>query len=1548
MLITIISKNNISKLTLSKTNAINYWLYDKDYNRNMLKITNISNKWILQSSSQYQIINPKNIINNGSVLDIYRNGNEFLNDIELKNYNFYYVTEKNSINIYLIYCSPIYENYTHLKINNLNNFSYEITIGKDMSNHIIYNNPLICSMHAKITFLNGRYLIENYDKKFNLYVNDKPVLNSPVPVLNGDRITIYGLSIILVANELFINNPLNQIVCNSKKFSLYNYKDNFLNLEDEEDYEKYVNREYFFKKPRILNPIDQSTISIAAPRVASKGREIPTALALGSSMSMGLITLVNISQTITNITSGQTTLKNAISSLLISSIMLITSILIPIITRHFNKKNKVLDELDIIEDYKKYINKKNKEIDTLLNRNKDRLYHNYPSADECTNIILKDQSRLWERQISDDDFLTIRLGLGNIPSGLTLDCPPIDSAIERTHELYKLQDDCIEKTKILKNAPTTLSLRDKNIAAILCQNGENAYKYTQNLLIQLIALHGYDQLKLVFLLNDNMENQWSFAKLLPHVWDDLKEFRFVADTYENICEVSQYLEKEFIKRQEEEANSSRNISHSPYFLIIIDDYKNVENINIINEILKSKNNLGFSLLFITDSLQKLPSQCQNIIHIEEGRGNVSDIKRAEESQIDFDIDISSIFFFDKICQTLSNILIKSDSEKETQLPTNYSFLEMYNVGNIDQLDILNRWKTSDSTKTLAAPIGIDSNGNLISLDIHEKFHGPHGLIAGSTGSGKSEFIITYILSLAVNYHPDDVTFILIDYKGGGLTDAFKRETVELPHLVGVITNIDKTNLNRSLESIQSELKKRQIEFSRAKNKTNESTMDIYKYQKYYHKGILEKPISHLFIISDEFAELKQQEPEFMDELVSVARIGRSLGVHLILATQRPSGIITDQIRSNTKFGICLKVQSPADSRDVINVSDAASLKNAGQFYLKVGNDDYMTLGQSAYSGAEYSPSNEIKKNIDNAIEFISDTGKVLNYVNDNLSDNNKGEGDQLTNIIQNIYDIAKRENIKETPLWLSPIPETIYLKDLRTKYNVLEDENIINPVIGEYDDPSNQLQNILKLNVYSEGNIIIYGNATSGKETLLTTMLYDIINNFSSKKINFYILDFGSEVTKIFKDSNHVGDIMFASDKEKIARFFIMIQEEFMNRKKILSEFNGDYELYIKKTGKIMPEFLIILNNYESFIDTYGFTFENTLESLLREGTKCKINFLFITGSVSGIKYKTLQNFKQKITLRMNKEDDYRTIFERLGKKTPSNLFGRGLVNLEPQKYFEFQTAKICIEDEWNDKIVQTIQRRNEVNTFKAEPVHVMPEIITVNDVISCVKDLSTVPVGFSNKNVNVYLMNFKKFINIISTNNVSDYKDFIVALIYIFRQIKNIDFYVFDPTNLLSKEEDSEDESEEIVDESSIMNQYIDIFKSSNKKKQLKETVIFIIELDKFISTLKHEKVRNGDDLFYSSLKNAKSLKNYHYIIVDSPSKIDNHSQSTWYKKYLRYDHGIWLGQNFTSQSILCPKNSEYKIVNTCKEDFGYAMIKGVPTLIKLLGMKEPEKKDE
>lgn len=852
-------------------------------------------------------------------------------------------------------------------------------------------------------------------------------------------------------------------------------------------------------------------------------------------------------------------------------------------------------------------------------------------------------------------------------------------------------------------------------------------------------------------------------------------------------------------------------------------------------------------------------------------------------------------------------------------------------GLIEQLNVLERWRKNDSTLSLKAPVGIDSSGMPIVLDIHEKFHGPHGLIAGSTGSGKSEFIITYILSLAINYHPDDVNFLLIDYKGGGLAGAFQKREIKLPHLVGTITNIDTIGLQRSLASIQSELKRRQVMFNEARNIIDEGTIDIYKYQKLYHEGIVKKPIPHLLIICDEFAELKQQQEEFMDELISVSRIGRSLGVHLILATQKPAGIVNDQIRSNSKFAVCLKVQDRDDSNDVIKRPDAASLKGSGQFYLQVGADDYFVLGQSAWSGAPYYPSEMTKKKENNSIEFISNIGMPIKEIDDSIQKTVSNDGEQLTNIVKYIYELAKHENIKTNQLWLDNIPETIFIKDIKKKYHEKTSENSINLVIGEYDDPYNQRQGIVHLDLSTDGNTVIYGNAESGKETLLSTIAYDLMTSYKTEKAQLYLLDFGSEALKIFKESPHVGDVVFINDAEKISRFFDMVQKMIRERKSILSNYNGDYNLYVNTSGKIMPMIVIIINNYESFSEIYGEQYEDTFLTITREGVKSGIVFISTVSTYNDMRYRLTQNFKQKIALQVNNEDDYFNIFEKVGKKRPSHIFGRGLVTLKDGGIYEFQTAKICEPENYNIHIDQKIKELKMTNELQAKNIPVIPNKLSLEDIKEYITDITKVPIGITKKDLRIFTYNFKKnFINVITSKNMENIAEFSFHILEVIKQIKDIQITIFDAERALqTKKSNMEEKIEQLEEE----------IENSDEHPY---TICIIIGIDKLLND-----IDNDEEKFYQILKNAEETEKYSFIIVENINKLKNHEYDEWYKNYITGDTGIYVGNGIDDQYTINVSNRK-DITNTCGQSFGYVINQGNPTMIKLLGMKENGDEDE
>lgn len=432
---------------------------------------------------------------------------------------------------------------------------------------------------------------------------------------------------------------------------------------------------------------------------------------------------------------------------------------------------------------------------------------------------------------------------------------------------------------------------------------------------------------------------------------------------------------------------------------------------------------------------------------------------------------------DVFSRQLSNFKVWENASNAA-IPDMLTFLDMYKTSRVEDLDMYHKWLENRTYESMRSLIGQKAGEQPVYLDIHEKYHGPHGLVAGTTGSGKSETLQTYILSLVLNYHPHEVAFILIDYKGGGMAQSF----IGLPHLAGVITNLGGNQTTRALLSINAEIKRRQRTFNEYKIKHIDAYIELYR------NGEAEEPMPHLLIIADEFAELKKEQPDFVRALVSAARVGRSLGINLILATQKPSGVVDDEIWSNTRFRICLRVADKQDSNEMLKRTDAAYITGTGRGFLQVGNDEIFDEFQSGWSGAPYTP--EVPFNDDSKAKavIIGLTGKP-----EAVKKKKKKKGDnvkkftQLDAMVQYAANLAEENHIKPLrQIWLPPLPGLFYLDDLELTW----DEKQIKLPVGLADDPQNQRQFPVYLDFIRDGHLLICGSAGSGKTSLVQTILY--------------------------------------------------------------------------------------------------------------------------------------------------------------------------------------------------------------------------------------------------------------------------------------------------------------------------------------------------------------------------------------------------------------------------------------------------------------------------
>jgi len=1525
MKIVLCNKNKISKTILPEKIEGSFWLVDELENNNIINVEAENNTWVIRSNDDAKL-KTNNTIDKLS--------NNIVEKVIVEPGKKYYIEYKNTnLEMYFEESFDKSINYYSLSDNTSLSYGKDIIVGdfEDKDYFILtYANGMwgiILKENSKV-FLNG-YLITENQKHINY----------------GDNIFVMGIRMVFYKGMISINNIGNNLKLNSLKLGRMDIKQNVTpsttvidsDSIKEEDY--YKESDYFFKKARIRRFIETYELRVTPPPKKSEKEEMPLILTIGPMLTMALISFIRLFDVITKILTGESTWEKSITTLITTGVMLMSSLLWPNLTRIFQKRLAKKKEKLRQRKYKKYIEKKKDEIVKVTSVQSEILKENLVPLTECQNIILNKNINMWERRNDHKDFLSVRIGTGSCPADINMQYTEEDFTMEEEDNLKVELEKTIDEAKMLKDVPMPYSFNNKRVTALMGEDDKILYPFVDSILLQLLTFHSYDDLKIIFIVNKKNANVWEKYKESFHTFSNNKSVRFFADDMEEAKNISDYLMMELGKRLENfgnevEENEVKEKSFSPHYLIITDDYPMYRKLGIFETILKIKENVGFSLICVEKQMRRLPSECIYFVHVanQESTYYCTDIDNFSLQK--FQYDKYENINFNECLKMLSNIPIEFNEDIRS-LPTALGFLEMFKVGKVEQLNTLNRWRLNDPITSLRAQVGINDEGNPIYLDLHEKYHGPHGLIAGTTGSGKSEFIITYILSLALNYSPNEVAFILIDYKGGGLAGAFENKTqgIRLPHLAGTITNLDKSELNRTLISIDSELKRRQAKFNEVRDKLGESTIDIYKYQRFFREKKIDEPMPHLFIISDEFAELKAQQPEFMNDLISAARIGRSLGIHLILATQKPSGVVNDQIWSNTKFRVCLKVADKSDSQEMLKCPDAATITNAGRFYLQVGNNEIFVLGQSGWAGTNYVASDTAKKKYDRSISFIDDTGNVIKSLEETEQVVKKNDqGDELSNTLKYICGLAEKENLRANNLWLDSIPENIFVDNLVKKYNYTR-KDVVTAVVGEYDAPSKQYQDLLTLTFNEEGNTLVYGVSGTNREMFISSIIYSLCTQYLSEDVNIYLVDYGSESLRMYNKFPQVGDIVYAGEDDKLNKLIGLLNEEIISRKKLFADYNGEYKTYLKLSGNKLPLKIIMINNYDSFKENHP-NIEETLIKLTREGERYGIVFLITATSSRSIYSKLERNFHNTFMLDMTDRADYIDVLGRIGNIYPAEYEGRGLFKRD--EIYEFQTAQICNIDGLIEFINKRVEQVKQVCTTKAPIIPSLPEEVTIEEhLLPVLNNINLLPIGIIRRNLKIYGYNFfNDKANIISAKDIKSCIKLLETIIFEVRKLNHMTVLI--------------DTEQELVSLGGTVNTYVD--------KNFEEFILrFEDYLDKEIDgkPIKVLCIITGLEKFQGSLyekkakaffNGVKTLENIHLIFVDSSFKLKKLGYETWYSGLVNNINGIWVGPGFMEQTVISCNDYSNRFKEKINNQFAWIAKNGEAELIKIVGSKEDE----
>ena len=1120
--------------------------------------------------------------------------------------------------------------------------------------------------------------------------------------------------------------------------------------------------ELFYPAPRLTHSIHKRAFQIDDPPQMKKPDEEPALMQLGPSFIMGFASLFMAASAVSRIMNG----GDLLSSLptVAMSVGMVSGMLVwPVISKRYNKRRDAREELKRETRYTDYLNAFESRLADECETQAAVLRENRVPVSDLVERARELSTRLMNRSTVHDDFMDLRVGVGETDLEADFRWPVQRFTMEDDKLLDKVSALAKNPPRV-RDVPLAFDPAEHFVAGVLGRRA-GVWDFARGLVLQICALYSYQEVKIILIADPAEQAEWAFMRSLPHLFDATGERRFIATDPEGLMAVSMLLERELDQRREQRVEKVGD--YSPYYVVLAADKALAERSDTLARLARLRSNRGFSLIYLGETLRDLPRDCAYVIDLDLD-GLKTDLgesgtQRLGAHAITAESGSARMFDRDDVSGTMTpfepDIMVDAPTARtfaldlvrarldvtaqHGQIPNRLGFLEMFECGNVAQLNIAQRWADNDASRTLATPVGLDAQREYSILNLHEKAHGPHGLIAGTTGSGKSEFIITYVLSMCVNYAPDEVAFVLIDYKGGGLAGAFENERIHLPHLAGTITNLDGAAINRSLVSIKSELKRRQDLFNRARDITGEATVDIYKYLSYYRQGVLTEPLPHLFIVADEFAELKQQEPEFMDELISAARIGRSLGVHLILATQKPTGVVNDQIWSNSRFKVCLKVADAADSKEMIRRPDAAEITEPGRFYLLVGYNEYFAAGQSAYTGSGYAPTDVFEPRRDNAVELIDDTAAVIASLRTPSTAAKTGES-ELNAVLMQVQQTAKTLGKRAQTLWLNPLPARIGLDDLRGRCDFQADPEGLSALLGEVDDPGRQRQFPHAVDIAAAGNLMLYGAQGSGVDGLAATLLYSLSEDYGPDRLSYYVIDLGSGVFSPFAQMPQCGGVVLMGDTERFMNLFRLIDAEIARRRAALAAAGMGLAEYNRQADAPFGRIVVLINNLAAFYDLFQ-PLEDRLNALTRDAPRYGIHFL-VTASSSGVPRMRLKaNFSSSVVCALNDESDYVTIFGRKPGVVAPKQDKRGLIAVG-KEVFEFQGASIAPEGGSDAQAVAEAARRlAQRDPRRARPIPVLPRLVHAGDMGEAALEPGLVPVGFSKEAVAPVSFSFER-----------------------------------------------------------------------------------------------------------------------------------------------------------------------------------------------------------
>ena len=921
---------------------------------------------------------------------------------------------------------------------------------------------------------------------------------------------------------------------------------------------------------------------------------------------------------------------------------------------------------------------------------------------------------LWTRRPEHWNFLSVRLGTGRSRSRNSIRVSENNAGIPQyTRQVEKLT----EAFTYVDDVPITEHLQLSGALGIAAPT-PLAADIVRGIGVQLFGTHAPNEIITAAIVDPSWTRELEWLKWLPHTSSPkspVADFA-LADNQPAGTQLLNALEEIILGRlggapskrgplrdvdtsmalgsQVGEASDSGESSEGDMALVLFVSADAPVDRPRLTQLIERGADAGIYTVFLSRTVEGLPAACRTFIDATRGADDARiGYVRAGETYESIALEGVSAAYADMFARRLAPVIDASTvTQDSSDLPSSVSMLGIIGHDLAEQpASVVERWRQNNSVLdrsgaalprlkragTLRAFIGQGAT-DAMSLDL--RTHGPHALVGGTTGAGKSEFLQAWVLGMAAEYSPDRVTFLFVDYKGGS---AFA-DCVDLPHTVGLVTDLSPHLVRRALTSLRAELHHREHLFNRKKAK------DLLELEK---RRDPETPPA-LVLVIDEFAALAGDVPEFVDGVVDIAQRGRSLGIHLIMATQRPAGVIKDNLRANTNLRVALRMADESDSRDVVGDSVAATFDPSlpGRGIAKTGPGRLVPF-QSAYAGGW---STAAVAAADVKVSELHFGPSVLWEADaEPESDSHAedlGPNDQKR-MVRSFVAAADAARIPAPRRpWLDDLPPTVDIRDLP-----VEGDGRI--TLGLADIPSRQRQEAMTFQPDRDGSMLVYGTSGSGKSTILRTIAVAAGLRPDLGSVEVYGLDFGSGALRSIESLPHVGSVIGGDDGERVQRLLRQLGAMLDERGRRFSDANAaSLAEYREITGRPEPRILVLLDGFGQFKADWDSTtarlpFYNVLMRVLSEGRPLGVHVVATADRAGAVPTAVSANVTKRVVLRLADESAYQILGVAKDVLSDQSAPGRAIVEgLETQLAAPGGSTNVAEQSKAIDAIAERVR----------------------------------------------------------------------------------------------------------------------------------------------------------------------------------------------------------------------------------------------------------------